>query len=206
MARFRIPLLEALAVFAFIMAYIWRLRVVYPWSWVWVVALILFSHACRGERPAAIGCRTQEFAACLRRYGPLLIAIVGIFFAAAVEWGTLRPMTTGGIALALGLYLPWGFFQQYLLNGYLLNRLQTVLSPWKASSMAAVLFSLVHLPNWFLMIATLTGGLAASLVYRRHRNLYFLGVAHAILGVTIFVATPDSMIHHLRIGPGWYHQ
>src|SRR5215472_8547955 len=95
--RFRIPerlhLLEPLAVFGLIMAYIWRFRVVHPWSWTFVLAAVLASHFLRGGRPAAIGCRTQGFIACLRTYGPALALLVAIGFGIALEWGTLRPMT-----------------------------------------------------------------------------------------------------------------
>jgi membrane protease YdiL (CAAX protease family) len=206
LTRYRLPLFEALAIFGLIMAYIWRYRVVHPWSWMLIPPIILMSHWLRGERPAEIGCRAQGFTACLRRYGLAVALIVTFGFALAMEWGTLRPMNAASAALALALYLPWGLFQQYLLNGYLLKRLESVLSPDKAAPVAAALFSLAHLPNWFLMIATLTGGYCASIVYRRHKNLYFLGLAHAILGFTIFVAAPDWMIHHLRVGPGWYRR
>jgi Type II CAAX prenyl endopeptidase Rce1-like len=188
------------------MAHIWVFRVGHPWSWTLVLAVVLVSHLARRERPATIGYRAQEFNACLRRYGPAVAAIVAIGFASASQWGTLRPMTARGLALSLGLYLPWGLLQQYLLNGYLLNRLERALSPAKATSLAAALFSLAHLPNWFLMIATLGGGYFASIVYRRHKNLYFLGLAHAILGFTIFVTAPDWLIHHLRVGPGWFRR
>ena len=188
------------------MAYIWRLRVAHPWSWTLILAVILASHYLRRERPSAIGCRAGGFAVCLRRYGPLVAVIVAGGIGCAMEWGTLRPMTTRGVALSLGLYLPWGFFQQYLLNGYLLNRLERSLSPAKSATLASALFSLAHLPNWFLMIATLAGGLCANAVYRRHKNLYFLGLAHALLGFTIFVAAPDWLIHHLRVGPGWFRR
>jgi membrane protease YdiL (CAAX protease family) len=202
----RFHLLEPLTVFGLIMAYIWRFRVVHPWSWTFVLAAVLASHFLRGERPAAIGCRTQGFIACLRTYGPALALLVAIGFGSALEWGTLRPMTVRAAALSLGMYLPWGLFQQYLLNGYLLNRLEKALPPAKSALVAAALFSLVHLPNWFLMIATLAGGYCANIVYRRHKNLYFLGLAHAILGFTIFVAAPDWMIHHLRVGPSWFRR
>jgi membrane protease YdiL (CAAX protease family) len=188
------------------MAYIWRFRAGHPWSWTGVLAIILLSHYIRGDRPAELGCRAQGFNACLRRYGLLIAAIVALFLGVAFEEGTLRHMTMGGIALGLALYIPWGFFQQYLLNGYLLNRLESALSPMKASFLAAGLFCLAHLPNWFLMITTLVFGVAANVVYRRHKNLYFLGLAHAVIGFTIFIATPDWMIHHLRIGPGWFGQ
>lgn len=188
------------------MAYIWRFRVAHPWSWVFLLAAVLFSHCWRGERPSAIGCRASGFTVCLRRYGPLVAILVAGGIGCALEVGTLRPMTLRGMALALALYLPWGFFQQYLLNGYLLNRLESVLSPAKSATLASALFSLAHLPNWFLMITTLAGGYCANIVYRRHKNLYFLGLAHALIGFTIFVAAPDWLIHHLRVGPGWFRR
>ncbi len=202
----QLPIVEPLAVFALIMAYIWRFRPVHPWSWVLVPAILLLSHFLRGDRLASIGCRTQGFTACLRGVGPAVALFVAIVFASAMAWGTIRPMTASGVALSLGLYLPWALAQQYLLNGYLLNRLDAALSPAKAALLAAALFSLAHLPNWFMMITTLVLGYCANVVYRRHKNLYFLGLAHAILGFTIFVTTPDWLIHHLRVGPGWFRQ
>lgn len=195
---------EPLAIFAFIMAYIWQLRAAHPWSCLCIIALIFVSHGLRGERPSALGCRTSGFAVCFRRYGATLALLLTVGFLSAMEWGTLRPMSLRTAALGLALYLPWGFFQQYLLNGYLLNRLDAALSPAQSAGLASALFALVHLPNWFLMVTTLLFGLAANLVYRRHKNLYFLGIAHALLGFTIFAVAPDAWIHHLRIGPGWF--
>ncbi len=186
------------------MAYIWRFRVVHPWSWTFVLAVILLSHLLRGERPGGIGYRGAGFGECLRIYGPALGLFLAVVLGAAMECGTIRPLSLRDAALALALYLPWGLFQQYLLNGYLLNRLERALSPGKAGSVAAALFSLAHLPNWFLMIATLAGGLCAAMVYRRYKNLYFLGLAHAVLGFTLFLAAPDWLSHHLRVGPGWF--
>ncbi len=191
-------------VFALIMAYIWRFRAIYPWSWTLILALILLSHALRGERPAALGFRRAGFTACCRRYAAPVAGAAAILLAAAFASGTLRPMTARGIALSLGLYVPWGIFQEYLLNGYMFRRLAGALAPAKASVTAAALFSLAHLPNWPLMLATLAGGLCAIAAYRRYRNLYFLGLAHAVLGFALFAAAPDRLIHHLRVGPGWY--
>ncbi len=186
------------------MAYIWRWRVAHPWSWTCVLAVIFLSHYLRGERPSSLGCRTTGFIDCSRRYGLTVALLLIVALLSAVEWGTLRSISLGHAALGLALYLPWGFFQQYLLNGYMLNRLEAALSPAKSAGLASALFSLAHLPNWFLMVVTLALGLVANLVYRRYKNLYFLGIAHALLGFAIFVAAPDAWIHHLRIGPGWF--
>ena len=204
--RCRFPILESLTLFFLIMAYIWRFRVAHPWSWILLPPLVVLSHFLHGERPASLSCRPQEFLTCLRRYGPAVGLLIAIVWVGAMEMGPLRPMTTLGSALSLGLYLPWGFFQQYLLNGYFLNRLDRSLSPAKAATLATTLFSLAHLPNWFLMITTLACGYCANIVYRRHKNLYFLGLAHALIGFTIFVTAPDWLIHHLRVGPGWFRR
>jgi hypothetical protein len=61
-----------------------------------------------------------------------------------------------------------------------------------------------HSPNWFLMPVTLVSGYGAIWVYRRYNNLYFLGLAHAMIGFLLFVAVPDSVSHHLNVGPGWF--
>jgi len=37
----------------------------------------------------------------------------------------------------------------------------------------------------------------------RYRNIYFLGLAHAVIGAVLFVAIPDS-ISHLTVAPGFF--
>jgi membrane protease YdiL (CAAX protease family) len=105
----------------------------------------------------------------------------------------------------LAAYLLWGLTQQYALNGYFLNRFDAVFSSRAASSsVTALLFSAVHAPNPFLMAVTLPLGWCATLLYRRTRNLYLLGIAHGTIGLLLFVTVPDSVSHHLRVGPGWF--
>jgi membrane protease YdiL (CAAX protease family) len=90
------------------------------------------------------------------------------------------------------------------LNGYFLNRLRAVVSVRAASLFAAILFALAHAPNPFLMAVTLPLGWGATLLYRRSRNLYLLGIAHAVVGLLLFLVVPDSISRHLRVGPGWF--
>jgi hypothetical protein len=59
------------------------------------------------------------------------------------------------------------------------------------------------MPNWLLMLITAAGGYGAICIYRRYRNLYSLGLAHATIGFLLFMVVPDSLIHHMRVGPGW---
>jgi len=68
--------------------------------------------------------------------------------------------------------------------------------------MAGGMFAAAHAPNMLLMGVTLVGGTVAAVAYRRHRNLFFLAFAHALIGTLIWFAVPDTVSHHLRVGPG----
>jgi membrane protease YdiL (CAAX protease family) len=134
----------------------------------------------------------------------MLILIVLLMVSAGILLGTLRQTPFDDGLLALLAYLPWGLSQQYAMNGYFLNRFDTVLSKRAASLWAAGLFSAIHAPNPFLMAVTFPLGWCATKVYRRTRNLYFLGLAHATFGLLLYFVVPDSISRHLRIGPGWF--
>jgi len=54
-----------------------------------------------------------------------------------------------------------------MLNGYFLNRFDRALPPRASAWLTAVLFAVVHVPNWFLMAVALLGGWCATEVYRR---------------------------------------
>ena len=195
-------LMEPVAIFAFIMAYIWKLRFNHPLFWIPLLALIILSHVARHERARSLGFRLQNLGDCLKTFGPVLAALALGMWALGLELGTMRQIGPEHAAWALALYLPWGLFQQYLLNGYFLKRFDSVLSPRASGITSAALFSVVHTPNWFLMLVTSLAGYIAIQVYRRYTNLYFLGVAHAIIGVSLFLFVPDSISHHLNVGPG----
>src|SRR5262249_49279012 len=117
---------------------------------------------------------------------------------------SIRPLGFDRAMLAWVGYLPWGLFQQYVLNGYFLNRLQRVVSPRTAQMVSAALFAGVHLPNLFLMVVPLLLRYCSLLIYSRYRNLYFLGGAHGTLGFLLYLAVPDSVSHHLVVGPRWF--
>ena len=68
---------------------------------------------------------------------------------------------------------------------------------------AAVLFSAAHVPNPFLMPATLLWGFASCLLFLRYRNLYPLMMAHAILGITVAITIPGPVVHNMRVGLGY---
>jgi membrane protease YdiL (CAAX protease family) len=74
----------------------------------------------------------------------------------------------------------------------------------KAAAFAtAGLFALAHLPNPILTPVTLIWGFAACLIFLRYRNLYPLGMAHAIFGITIAITVPGPVVHNMRVGLGY---
>jgi len=200
----KLAILEPIVLFGLILAYIWGLRYHFPAAWALILALPVLSHWWRGEGAAGLGFRVRGLADCVRRFAPAL----GFFSLALVASGllldTVRPVPLERAAMAWAIYLPWGLFQQYLLNGFLANRLAEFVGSPRSRLIplsAAALFSLVHLPNWFLMAVTFTGGYLSVRIYQRYRSLYVLGIAHALIAFTLFLAIPDSVSAHFLIGP-----
>jgi Type II CAAX prenyl endopeptidase Rce1-like len=195
---------EAAAGFGLIMLYIWRLRFTAPRCWVFILGFFILSHILRGERAASLGFRWSNFRECLQTMAPALLLLALALMAMGVLLETIRPISVQYGFMCLLAYCPWGIFQQYLLNGYIANRLLAVSSARRAPLMAAALFAGAHLPNWFLMLVTFVAGYYSTKIFLRYRNIYFLGLAHALIGTVLFVVIPDSISHHLTVGPGFF--
>ena len=200
----KLAILEPLLVFGLIVAYIWKLRFTHPKCWIAIPALMLLSHLLRRESARALGFEPRTLRHGLDELAPLLILIALLMLAAGTLLRSLRQTGFDAGLAGLAAYLLWGLTQQYALNGYFLNRLDAAVSARAASVLAALLFSLAHAPNPFLMAITFPLGWCATLLYRRSRNLYLLGIAHAAIGLLLFLVVPDSVSHHLRVGPGWF--
>lgn len=195
---------EAGAGFCMIMLYIWRLRYTAPRAWIFILGFFILSHILRGERTASLGFRRANFRECVETLAPALLLLALALIAAGVLLETIRPISLEYGCLCLLAYCPWGIFQQYLLNGYIANRLLAVASARYVPLMAATLFAGAHLPNWFLMAVTFVTGYVSTKIFMRYRNIYFLGLAHAVIGTLLFVVVPDSISHHLTVGPGFF--
>ena len=200
----KLAIVEPLIVFGFLMLYIWKLRATHPGLWMAILGLMLLSHVLHREGLGMLGFGGCNLRDRMIELVPLLALVSLLMTACGALMHTIRPIRFGGAVLALGAYLPWGLLQQYILNGYFLNRFDSLLSSRAASLATATLFCIVHTPNWFLMSVTFMGGYCSTLVYRRHRCLYVLGLAHGVIGFLIFLVVPDSLTHHLRVGPGWF--
>lgn len=199
---------EVAAVFAGIMLYIWWLQPRAKGSWLALLVLAAASHAARGERPAALGFRARNFAACARVVAPALLAVAALLLAVGVAAGTVRALPPPRAIGFVLYYCTWGLVQQYALNGYFMNRIAAAAPEPDSPAVplvAAALFSAAHAPNIFLMTVTLVAGYACARVYLAYRNLYVLGIAHGLVGSVLYYVTPLAISHRFYVGPHALH-
>ena len=152
----------------------------------------------------AMGVRLKGFFSSLWVAGvALCVSLVGVLLARRLE--TLHaPHSPLRFVQSFWGYAIWSFFQQFLLQDFVLRRLLRLIADKRAAVLvAAVLFALAHLPNPLLTVMTLVWGVAACLTFLRYRNLFTLGMAHAILGVCVAITVPATVQHNMRVGLGY---
>jgi membrane protease YdiL (CAAX protease family) len=132
----------------------------------------------------------------------LALSILGIFLAQGA--GTFHVLYKADFAHCGG-YVVWTMYQQFLMQDYFMPRLTRMMNSNTAITVAAILFSVAHLPNLALAAATLVWGVVSCLLFRRYRNLYILGLTQGLLGLCFAVCVPDSILHHMRVGLGYWH-
>ena len=104
-------------------------------------------------------------------------------------------------------YALWALIQEFILQSFFFTRFEELFGGAAAVWIAATLFATAHLPSPVLTAGTLIGALFFCEMFRRYRSIYLLGVVHAMLGLTIAMTMPDSVLHHMRVGMGYlrYH-
>lgn len=136
----------------------------------------------------------------------MVMLIAGAALVAGALLHTFRPISLHTVLVILAGYCLWGLFQQYVLNGYFTNRfMQAMHGPaarWTVPLLSGLCFAGAHALNWYLMAVTFVAGTLSAMIYVRQRNLFFLGVAHGIVGTVLFLVSPDSIAHHFVVGPG----
>lgn len=196
--------LELSVAYGLILLVLWIPR---PWQrgfyWaaiLWVLATTFISF----EGWQAIGVRAAGF---LRSFWIVVVALAlaaaGIAIASHLH--TLHHPHGAILSLmAFWGYVIWSFVQQLLLQGYFLLRLLRLMpSKGWAAMAAAGIFAAAHIPNPILTPLTFVWGAAACFIFLRYRNIFSLGLAHAIFGITIAIAVPSPVTHRMRVGRGY---
>jgi hypothetical protein len=121
---------------------------------------------------------------------PILLAFVAIGLALGYRqsgWdGAWARFLNYHLPIAFALYLPWALLQQFLFQFYLLGRLLTLFPAPVSVVATGMAYSLVHLPDLNVALATAAAGIFWSFLYRRYRILLPLGLSHALLGSTFY--------------------
>jgi hypothetical protein len=143
-------------------------------------------------------------------------ALIAVPIAAAVSAGiVLLGWKTGTLRGLFGArpplwhsfgYAIWAMMQQFILNSFFYVNLEDLLgNRQRALWWAAALFAIAHLPNPVLTVGTFAAALLLVSIFQRYRNIYPLGIAHAILGLALAVTVPDAWIRHMRVGIAYLH-
>jgi len=197
-------LLELSVGYLLILAVLWTPR---PWqrylycvAVLWVLAASIVSF----DGWQAMGLRTANF---LRSFWVVAaaVALAAVAVGVAYRLHTLHPYP-GAMAFVRTYwgYALWAMAQQFLLQDFFLLRLLRLLPGrnWAAIA-AAGMFALAHLPNPILTGVTVVWGTAACFLFLRYRNVYTLGLAHAVFGICIAISFPGPVIRNMRVGLGY---
>jgi membrane protease YdiL (CAAX protease family) len=146
----------------------------------------------------------------IRRGGWIVVlgAIIGglILLAGSLRHTLQRP---DPIPLLLGEILGhvlWAFAQQFLAQSFFFLRLEYLLRNGRwAVVVTALLFAAAHIPNPVLVPVTLVGGWVLSTLFRRHRTLYALAIAQALVSLSLWTSVPEATLHQMRVGLGYFN-
>ncbi|MCX6953399.1 MAG: CPBP family intramembrane metalloprotease [Verrucomicrobia bacterium] len=136
-----------------------------------------------------VGIRTDN----LRAASALALRVLGPLLAASVIFALLRGVSQPAhFAVALFAYPVWGFVQQVIFQGIVLEAFRRL--NWGYWGILATngLFVAVHYPSRFLMIFTAVGGPVFSWIYLKRPNVLPLAVFHGIFGAMLYYVFRDK--------------
>ena len=197
--------LEAMLVYAAVIAYIWRWQGTYPHSWMAIWGVILISHFLHRDTFRSLGLSLAG----MRASAQLVLPIALAFYLPLLLFGLVRHTLTvvelnGHVLSSLLGYGTWCAFQQYLAQSYFHNRLmEAVRSPHLSSALVGIIFGSAHIPNPILMVATTVAGFIFAEIFARHRNIWPLALAQAVGGLLLAAVSPAWLMHNMRVGPGY---
>ena len=171
-----------------------------------MLAFVIASHIAHRDSLRGLGLTFDGMRQNARIILPLALIVIGPALAYGLAAGSIRPQLNEYPELRyFGGYLVWCVFQQYLTQSYFHNRiLRIVENRHTSSAITALLFGAAHIPNLVLMAATTLGGFVFAKVFARHRNIWPLALVQAVGGALLAALVPAAIIHHMRVGPGYF--
>jgi membrane protease YdiL (CAAX protease family) len=164
-----------------------------------ILALVLIDHPSL-ER---LGLRLPKTLGASAVLGTSLAAVILMVLAVSWAGGQIPATPTWPNPRLAWQYVIWALLQEFMLQSFFFIRCEELYGSSAAVWMASTLFAAAHLPSPVLTTATLVGALFFCEMYRRYRSIYALGIVHAMLGLTLAITMPDSLLHHMRVGIGY---
>ncbi len=210
--------LKALGRIAFIVACVligeWIFPLIFghrPWAFSFLVLLILgfgfLSHRALHETRAEIGLRSDNFLDAVRLLVPLMLLASIMLLIIGYRMGSLGFTGSASILRTRNLVwlFWWGLLQQYALQAIVNRQAQALWGKGTVSIfVVALMFGLLHLPNFPLVLATLAGGLVWAYAYQKAPNLIALALSHCLMTIVLLWTLSPALLHNLRVGIGYY--
>jgi membrane protease YdiL (CAAX protease family) len=205
-ARYRALLtwLQLIVAYVFLERALWSSRLAFRNRWAFIAMITVFVFALI-DRPSVhrmgLGLPTTMGASVVLAFS-FATVIVLIFL---VHWaGGQIPANPTWPSLHLTWeYIIWALIQEFILQSFFFTRCEELFGSSPAVWVGATLFAVAHLPSPILTTFTLIGGLFFCEMFRRYRSIYPIGIVHAVLGLTLAVTMPDSLLHNMRVGIGF---
>jgi membrane protease YdiL (CAAX protease family) len=180
-----------------------------PWAFSVLILCVLASgiltHRNFKEKPRDLGLRMDNFARALLLLSVPLLLSIFVLAALGYKWGSLRMPTSLYHIRNYGWLIWWALLQQYALQAIINRQAQIIWGQgFRSIMVVGLIFSMLHLPNAVLMVATLVGGIIWAYAYQRAPNLLALALSHSIMTVALLWALPAHLLHSLRVGAGYY--
>jgi membrane protease YdiL (CAAX protease family) len=196
---------DILAMTVLLLSYMWLWQRTFPGELFvcigLVVGLAVWSHRRRGETARDLGFRRDNLMPAARKViafaGPVIVVILII----GAMLGTFRVPDRDEFLARLTILPLFGVAQQYLLLGFYLRRYEEALPGDRLPVVATALtFSLLHLPNIFLVLGTFLLGLGSCWLFGRARNLWVLGLAHGLVSLAVSASISKSLAAGMKVG------
>jgi hypothetical protein len=196
---------EILLVYAGVLLYIWRWQFTHRHAWILLLAGVWLSHLAHRDTLRDLGLALTH----LRENAQIVLPIGVAVYVPLVAFGFASHklqlmLPSGSTLLSLIGYGSWCVAQQYLAQSYFHRRLQRISrNPHFTSALVGLMFGAAHIPSPILVVVTTLGGFVMAEIFARHPNIWPLALAQAVGGILVAVLSPPSLIHHMRVGPGY---
>ncbi len=196
---------EILLVYAGLLLYIWRWQFTHRHSWILLLGAVWLSHLVHRDNLRGLGLTLAG----LRESSQVVLPIAVAVYIPVVGYGLATHklqliLPSVSTVLSLFGYGAWCAAQQYLAQSYFHRRLQRISrNPHYTSALVGLMFGAAHIPSPILMVVTTLGGFILAEIFARHPNIWPLALAQAVGGILVAVLSPPSLIHHMRVGPGY---